>query len=119
VIEVDGAAYHASEEAIARDMARDEYFESIGYSVVRIPAKVVFNTPDDAVERVRAALRVGKRTQPAPLQKSGWRRLSETFNSISDGISAVNAFVANESAVNDTLKEATLAFAAEKVALEC
>lgn len=61
VIEIDGAAYHSSPEAIARDAERDRYCESKGFSVLRIPAKVVFQTPDEAVARVSAALKKGRR----------------------------------------------------------
>lgn len=38
VIEIDGAAWHSSPEAQARDQLRDTYFEGLGYTVLRIPA---------------------------------------------------------------------------------
>lgn len=110
VIEIDGAAYHSSAEAIARDRVRDEYFESLGYSVVRIPAKVVFNRPKDAVQRVRSALHKGKRTRPMPVQKSGWQRLSDTFVSISDGLEEINKSAARAREVGPALESANRAW---------
>lgn len=56
VVEIDGATYHSSPEAIERDKARDEFMQDDGYSVLRIPASVVFATPDEAVDRVKAML---------------------------------------------------------------
>jgi very-short-patch-repair endonuclease len=56
VVEIDGATYHSSPEAVEKDRIRDEYLIENGYVVLRIPAKVVFNSPSDAVERVRCAI---------------------------------------------------------------
>lgn len=53
VIEIDGAAWHSSHEQIERDRIRDEYSVDQGYRVLRIPAKVVFNTPDKAISQVK------------------------------------------------------------------
>jgi quercetin dioxygenase-like cupin family protein len=57
VVEIDGAAYHSSAEAVENDRIRDEYLIENGYVILRIPAKVVFNSPGDAVERVCRAYR--------------------------------------------------------------
>ncbi|RVJ49451.1 DUF559 domain-containing protein [Sinorhizobium meliloti] len=46
VIEVDGADYHSSPEQVERDRIRDEHSVHRGYKVLRIPAIVVFKTPD-------------------------------------------------------------------------
>lgn len=62
VIEIDGAAFHSSPDAVARDKVRDENLRNEGYTVLRIAAKVVFNDPKEAVNRVelaRAVLRMG------------------------------------------------------------
>lgn len=56
VIEVDGAAYHSSPEQVERDCIRDEHSVQDGYKVLRIPASVVFKTPDEAIRRVKAVL---------------------------------------------------------------
>lgn len=119
VVEIDGAAYHSSPEAIARDKVRDEYFETLGYSVLRIPAKVVFNTPVDAVRQVRSALSVGKRPTPVQVQQSGWQRLSNTMSAISTSISDINASVARARTVELALSEAKSAFDSEKIMIEC
>jgi len=55
IVEVDGAAYHSSPEAVERDRIRDAFMKSAGYAVLRIPAKVTLYNPKEAVERVRAA----------------------------------------------------------------
>ena len=82
VIEIDGAAYHSSPEAKARDGARDRYFEGRGYSVLRIPAKLVFESPHLAVKQVKTALTVGKRTLQSPqsttVANNGFARLAQT-----------------------------------------
>lgn len=56
VIEVDGEAYHSEPEHVKRDAKRDEYLVSRGYTVLRIPAKIVFRHPAEAVRRVKTAL---------------------------------------------------------------
>ena len=58
VVEIDGAKWHGSPEAKARDAQRDKAIQAEGYTVLRIPASVVFNDPDEAVRRVDEA-RVG------------------------------------------------------------
>lgn len=55
VIEIDGAAYHSSPEAKARDRQRDIDMRRMRYEVVRIPAKTVFRTPKIAVRMVEQA----------------------------------------------------------------
>lgn len=55
VVEIDGATWHASLDAMARDAARDKVINAEGYTVLRIPASVVFNTPTEAVRRVEEA----------------------------------------------------------------
>lgn len=57
VVEIDGATWHGSPDAIARDAARDEVIHAEGYTVLRIPAKVVFDTPAEAVRRVEEVRR--------------------------------------------------------------
>ena len=56
VIEIDGATYHSAPEHVERDRIRDAWSVENGYLVLRIPASVVFNTPDEAIRRVRMAL---------------------------------------------------------------
>lgn len=57
VVEIDGATWHSSPEAMTRDAARDKLIQTEGYTVLRIPASVVFNTPAQAVRRVEEARR--------------------------------------------------------------
>lgn len=56
VVEIDGAAWHSSPEQVERDRIRDKISLERGYKVLRIPAKVVFRTPNEAVRRVKATL---------------------------------------------------------------
>ncbi len=55
VVEIDGVTYHSSPEAVARDSKRDADMRREGYSILRIPAQVVFQDPAEAVKRVEAA----------------------------------------------------------------
>lgn len=64
IIEIDGAAWHSSPEAIERDRIRDEYMIAKGYKVLRIPAKVVLYTPKEGLRRVDVFL--GRTPDPAP-----------------------------------------------------
>jgi hypothetical protein len=69
VIEIDGAAYHSSLDDVARDETRDAYLKSYDYTVLRIPAKVVFSTPLQAVAKVRSALAEGRGAASQPRGK--------------------------------------------------
>ncbi len=117
VIEIDGAAYHSSPEAVAKDSARDKDLENGPYKVLRIPAKEVFTDPGAAVRQVRATIASGQmprktvgsvpRVSPIPTAKgilSGLARLSEQFSS----------HMATTLAVQEAMKSVELAFAREK-----
>ncbi|MDO9711033.1 endonuclease domain-containing protein [Paracraurococcus lichenis] len=121
VIEIDGAAYHSSPEAVARDRSRDEYLRGKGYTTIRIPAKIVFNKPDEAVQRVRTAISASQKveatatskpTQPGPLEN------------VNRGIAAVNNFITEVSrdltvgaAVQKATSPAEIAFHAERTVI--
>lgn len=55
VVEIDGALWHSSPEALERDRVRDRDLQAEGYSICRIPAKVVLYRPRDAIIKVKAA----------------------------------------------------------------
>lgn len=55
IVEIDGATYHSSPEARARDRQRDAALGARGYVTLRIPAKLVFEAPDVAVGQVETA----------------------------------------------------------------
>lgn len=57
VVEIDGTTWHGSHDATARDAARDEVVRAEGYTVLRIPASIVFDTPAEAVRRVEKVRR--------------------------------------------------------------
>lgn len=71
VIEIDGAQWHSSPEAIERDRIRDNYSVEHGYRVLRIPAKTVFRAPWEAIALVKDALiYTPKYTRPRPIHEN-------------------------------------------------
>lgn len=118
VIEIDGAAYHSSEQAKARDQRRDEYLESLGYSVVRVPAKAVFTEPPEAIRRVSAALTVGKRKVEEPSQVSGFDRLGQTMSGLSRAVEELNDNVSRQRRIEAALNQPQLAFSIEKKVID-
>lgn len=116
VVEIDGAAFHSSPEAKKRDEIRDRYFESLGYSVLRIPAKLVFDNPDRTVDQVQAALLIGRPEMPtpAPTPTTGLDRLAQTAASFSKSIEIME----RKSALRHALSEANAALLADKSVLD-
>lgn len=121
VVEIDGAAYHSSPEAVERDRIRDEFFVANGFSVVRIPAKVVFNTPKRAVEMVRAAVARGAPTlevvaTPPPVS------VTQTFlnavKSVDEFIADVDAHVKKARAIEKALASSKQTFSTEKLVID-
>lgn len=97
-IEIDGAEFHSSEEAIAQDKARDEFMRARGCDVLRVPAKVVFTSPQEAVRQVREKIASGKTGGIASPAKSESRPAQEirpaeamrsTISSIGKGVEAI------------------------------
>lgn len=60
VVEIDGAAWHSSPDAVERDEARDSRLAQLGYRTTRIPARTVFRAPEAAIRQVRRALAEGR-----------------------------------------------------------
>jgi very-short-patch-repair endonuclease len=118
VIEIDGAAYHSSEEAKARDRERDNYFEGLGYSVLRIPAKVVFSQPHEAVARVESALKVGKPKIVTPPPPNGFERLSKTISDFNQSMTNVRDHIAETRKINEALSSVHITFSMEKKVIE-
>ncbi|TBY07332.1 endonuclease domain-containing protein [Rhizobium laguerreae] len=121
VIEIDGAAYHSSPEAVERDAIRDKFFTDKGFSVVRIPAKVVFNTPKAAVEMVRAAVTKGKRPGPVmvrPTPMSVVQTLLNAAKSVDKFVTDLDAHATKATAVDHALKSARNSCATEKIVVD-
>lgn len=57
VVEIDGAEYHSSPDALARDQRRDADMERDGYVVLRLPARIVIADYREALRRVEDARR--------------------------------------------------------------
>jgi very-short-patch-repair endonuclease len=118
IIEIDGAAWHSSDEAKARDTERDGFFVGLGYSVVRIPAKIVFNDPNEAVRRVSVALQVGKPVIAETVLRSGLERLRQTASSTNKFMSDLNASVDRRRRLLEALRAAESSYSAEKNVLD-
>jgi len=73
VVEVDGG-WHAGREPL--DARRDRRLACAGYRVLRLPAALVLEAPERAVELVRGAVRVSDVPRPRdhPRMRRAWRR---------------------------------------------
>jgi very-short-patch-repair endonuclease len=120
VIEIDGAAWHSSPEQKERDRIRDEFSVGEGYSVLRIPAKVVFNTPDQAISQVKDAIAATPRyTRPVKPQSAAPRKsFSQHLSTIADGVNALDRFVDVASTKQKALAEFKSAIRTEQMLLE-
>lgn len=117
-VEIDGAAWHSSDHAKARDAVRDSFFKSHGYYVLRIPAKIVFNNADEAVRRVTRALLKGKPFIHKPLQRSGLERLRESASVINESIHEVADNVQRERQIRLALSPPQSSYDGEKVIID-
>lgn len=115
IVEIDGAAYHSSPEAMERDGKRDEFMKTEGFEVLRIPAKTSLYSPKVAVELVREAwaetVKIGQETQAEEAKKTEQRlkEIKDSFgptqiaNTLKDaaiaveqGLQKANAYVDRE-----------------------
>ena len=115
IVEVDGAAYHSSPEAVERDRIRDSAMKSAGYEVLRIPAKITLYSPKEAVERVRVARAEAVKTvqkwqaEEAKRKELKLQEIKDSFrpsqiantvknatNTVVDGLDKANAYVERE-----------------------
>lgn len=121
VIEIDGAAYHSSPEAIARDKARDKDLQSGPYTVLRIPAKVIFTAPGDAVERVKTALlsgRIPRGTVAEALRDVSLPKAKGVLAGLAGAAEQFTSYMATNLAVQQAMKPVELATACEKGVLD-
>lgn len=120
VIEIDGAAWHSSPDAVARDKVRDEFFHSYDYTVLRIPAKVVFSTPQEAVKRVRASLAEGRKISvkpEAPQPVSAWAAIDGLVQGAGQFAEELNAYVDCEAAIQKAMSKPGKIYSSEKQAI--
>lgn len=118
VVEIDGAEWHSSPAQQSRDAVRDDHFQELGYAVLRIPAKTVFQRPSDAVNAVSTRLKRGKPQLAEHEQLSGFERIATTIRDISSGVSQMNRGVELHLARASAMRAANDAFASERRALE-
>lgn len=125
IIEIDGAAWHSSPEQVERDRLRDEASRSAGFEVLRIPAKVVFNTPKEAIRRVREALNlsdfpVQQRGKVVEIEKpkSFLQHTNAMFKGITEGLDEINRYVDQAARKRQALSEFESAIALESKLLD-
>ena len=121
VVEVDGAAWHSSPEAVERDGIRDQFFVVKGFSVLRIPANVVFNAPTKAVELVRAAIARGRPAQKVVVRSppiSVAKAFSNSMNSVGKFLDDVDAHVTKAKAIQEALGPSRQTFDTEKMVID-
>lgn len=88
IIEIDGATYHSAPEQVERDRVRDELSIENGYKVLRIPASVVFNSPDEAIRRVQSVISSTPKYEnpqshkPAHMKKNATQQVNSLFSGL-------------------------------------
>ncbi len=120
VVEIDGAEWHSSPEAVERDGIRDEFFRSKGFAVLRIPAKVVFQKPTEAVNRVRAAIANGRPAQKvaakaAPISVA--KTFANSMSAFEKFMDDVDAHVTRKKAIQEALGPSRQTFDTEKMVI--
>ncbi|MEB2848108.1 DUF559 domain-containing protein [Endobacterium cereale] len=121
VVEVDGAEWHSSPGAVERDGIRDEFFKGKGFSVLRIPAKVVFRTPTEAVGRVRATIANGRPPQKVEVQApviSVAKTFTNSVNSVGKFFDHIDAHVKKALTIDKAMESARKSFETEKTMIE-
>lgn len=92
VVEVDGARWHSSPEAVERDAARDKTLSAKGFEILRIPAKTTLYNPTEAIELVRKTRTqwLARKAQVRASDVGEARQLGETQNNIRERVKQFN-----------------------------
>lgn len=120
VIEVDGETYHSSPEQVERDRIRDEFSKRNGYKVLRIPASIVFHTPDEAVRLVKEALvETPTNSTPTPAKPEvNKKTFTQHTSAFSEGLASLNRYVDVMSKKQSAMADFKSAIAVELIGLE-
>lgn len=123
MVEIDGATYHSSPEAIKRDRERDEFMQASGYSVLRIPASVVFSNPSEAVNRVRSFVSrkhsiIPKAERAQPTRPERRLSLREILSTVDASVSKISRDIDKQVAIQAQTKGHVNRFYAERLAIE-
>lgn len=118
VVEIDGAEYHSSPEAIARDQARDEFLCAQRYRVLRIPARKVFKTPKEAVQSVLDRRDSGKPAPHVARANGGPTTIGGVLNAVSAGVERAHAHIQRIDVVRRVTADLQAAIYEEGSALE-
>lgn len=120
VVEVDGAAWHSAPEHIERDRIRDEFFAAKGFSVLRIPAKTVFNAPNRAVEMVRDAVARGRPSilpKAVPPPPTIGKLFKDSVKTVSNMLVEIEQHVEEARAVQQAMIAPNRTFSTEKLVI--
>ena len=127
IIEIDGATYHSSPEAVERDRVRDEFSVDNGFNVLRIPASVVFRNPSEAIRLVKdfvfktaveATALVAKAAAPHKPVKHYLNGFSKLAAGFAQGCSDVIQHIEEASLKQSTTAEFRTAISTEQIRLE-
>ena len=109
IVEIDGAAYHSSPEAVLRDRTRDAFLTGEGFKTLRIPAKIALYDPTETVSRVRNARKLAAENRAKKVQeiKESFRpakvlaSVNGALASFSEGIKKFNEEIDRANKAND------------------
>ncbi|KAA2211254.1 endonuclease domain-containing protein [Teichococcus oryzae] len=134
-VEIDGATYHSSPEAVAADAVRDDALRFQGFTVLRIPATIVFRDKAETIRRLRTALLLGPQQRPGPISlpkpapatatvlpaAAPMSAVSQSFgqhlNAANSAVEAFNRKLDIEAARQQASGPARIAFEMEKAAI--
>lgn len=120
IVEIDGATYHSSPEQVERDRTRDEFSVANGYSVLRIPASIVFNNSGEAIRRVRSFVFKSSTPLMQPVAKPvhTGKPIVHFLRDLSRGMADLTQSIHDASLRQATLSEFKKAISQEQVLLE-
>ena len=118
VVEIDGAAFHSSPEAVQRDRDRDAFMREKGFRVLRIPAKLVFNAPREAIGLVRTELTKGRPFSQFLPDGQPKETIGQGLSKVAAAIGELNAKMQHIRVVEQALAGPRLTFSLEKQAID-
>lgn len=123
IIEIDGATYHSSQEAIQRDKIRDEFMQALGFSVLRIPARIVFSSPNEALKQVSTSITEHSQVQSVSKDRSYKKERKnfsflQTLESINIAMEDINSTINKRQTIEKETKKFSDIFHIEKLAIE-
>jgi hypothetical protein len=90
----------------------------VGYSVLRIPAKIVFTAPGEAVDKVRSALSASPPKPANPVQPARQFSARTSLGLVVKAISDLDAYVTRAAAVQSAVSDPRRMFGLERIIIE-